>query len=442
MRTDSVIKLADFGGGTDGTFQQGDGQDTPNTYMETLEDGSTGGLERNPELMKQDLTPEVWWQRNLLNYLDKSYPGKSQPGAQSDLPASGTGPGQQFASAARTVFTAALRDAALYSLAAKKTKHWAAAELYDMPTLHQGQTDNLKVDDGEMRVWLSRMTGEDYGIDPNDPNEKRNVHDFDHMVTIEMLRGGRWETVESYPGGAIPQQAIDEIGNGEQPEETKPVVNPHLAALKDPAHWSGWSITPVFYEQQASYDGFVPFSFKGASGETLSWRNKASPYHGDITATLAPDGSVKMNILSGAQVDFQNVDAAVVYVEEFLKKYPGGYNRTAMVTDPSDTDLQHDQTGNFENHLLDPDSQLYKGDKGRGPITEEMKTHLGGLLSRWLSRRADKAVEQKIIQKEKDHLEPKQVCDELRSEGVPKSVIDETYENREKNLFKTVELGS
>ena len=244
-----------------------------------------------------------------------------------------------------------------------------------------------------------------------------------------------------------------------------------------------------------------------------------------------------MNILSGAQVDFQNVDAAVVYVEEFMRKYPGGYSRTASVTDPSDTDLQHDQTGNFENHLLDPDSQLYKGDKGRQPITQEMKTHLGAsdigdqwgpgnpymfegkipnaacekcggwtnyggmshhfkdkvptkenlgrpgcscamakafpsvftppgyvdledpsgaevkklidkfepkgsLLDRWLSRRSDKAVEQKIINLEKDHLEPGEVREELRSRGVPERVVDETYENREKNLFKTVELGS
>lgn len=36
------------------------------------------------------------------------------------------------------------------------------------------------------------------------------------------------------------------------------------------------------------------------------------------------------------------------------------------VTDPSDTDGQHDQVGNFDNHLLNPDSILYKGKKGRG----------------------------------------------------------------------------
>lgn len=224
-------RFADAGGGTDGPFQQGDGQDVQNSYMESVEDGSTATIERGPELMKQDLQPEVWWQRNLLDYLSKNYQGKPAPGAQSDsgsIP-SATGPGQQFASAASVVVTAcenaARRESALL--------------------------------------------------------------------------------------------------------------------------------------------------------------------------------------------------------------------READMTDPSDTDGQHDQLNDdsMTTHTLDPESQFNKGEKGLGAPTKELRTRLG---ERWRHRRSDKAVEQQIIQMEKNHLEPKEITQELREEGVPSKVIDETYQNREKNLFKVV----
>ncbi len=218
-------RLADAGGGTDGPFQQGDGQETQNSYMETLQDGSTAPIERGIEFMPQDFQPEVWWNKNLLDYLNKSYPGKISPGPQSDS-----------------------------------------------------------------------------------------------------------DTISGFAA------AVDTV--------TRAVEN-------------------------------------------MSRRN----------------------------------DSLI---------------RQADMTDPSDTDGQHDQLEGFETHLVDPTSILYREDKGLQAPTREMKTHLGGI---WRQRRSDKGVENQIIQMEKNHLEPDEIKQELRTEGIPGKVIDETYENREKNLFKVVEVG-
>ena len=51
---------------------------------------------------------------------------------------------------------------------------YTPAELEDLPTIHQGQCCDCKIDDGNgLRVWLCRVAG---------------------GVTVERLRGGRWET--------------------------------------------------------------------------------------------------------------------------------------------------------------------------------------------------------------------------------------------------------
>lgn len=55
----------------------------------------------------------------------------------------------------------------------------SAGELEAMPTLGDSGFDDLKVDDGESRVWLSRCTVED-----GEP--------FDHKVTVERIIDGRW----------------------------------------------------------------------------------------------------------------------------------------------------------------------------------------------------------------------------------------------------------
>jgi len=58
-------------------------------------------------------------------------------------------------------------------------------ELESLPTLSVGQADDLKIENDDTRVWLSRMTTAD-GME------------YDNMVTIELLIDGRWITVKEY----------------------------------------------------------------------------------------------------------------------------------------------------------------------------------------------------------------------------------------------------
>lgn len=58
-------------------------------------------------------------------------------------------------------------------------------ELQDMPTIDSGHTDDLKVDTGTVRVWLSRLTVED-GMP------------YNNQVTVEQLIDGTWQTVKEY----------------------------------------------------------------------------------------------------------------------------------------------------------------------------------------------------------------------------------------------------
>jgi len=58
-------------------------------------------------------------------------------------------------------------------------------ELEALPTLTQGQADDLKVDLGIIRIWLSRCTIED--------GEPCN-----NKVTIEEYRAGSWVEVGWY----------------------------------------------------------------------------------------------------------------------------------------------------------------------------------------------------------------------------------------------------
>jgi hypothetical protein len=64
---------------------------------------------------------------------------------------------------------------------------YTASELEQMDTLSVGQADNLKVDTGTERVWLSRC-----GVEDGEP--------FDHKVTVERFNGRRWKIIEEYPG--------------------------------------------------------------------------------------------------------------------------------------------------------------------------------------------------------------------------------------------------
>lgn len=64
-------------------------------------------------------------------------------------------------------------------------ERYTLEELESLPTLSVGQADDLKVDTGNTRVWLSRCSVED-----GEP--------YDNKVTVERLAEGRWVEVETY----------------------------------------------------------------------------------------------------------------------------------------------------------------------------------------------------------------------------------------------------
>lgn len=64
-------------------------------------------------------------------------------------------------------------------------KRYRLEELESRPTLSVGQADDLKVDNGHCRVWLSRV-----GIEDGQP--------YDNMVTVEEIRDGQWIETDRY----------------------------------------------------------------------------------------------------------------------------------------------------------------------------------------------------------------------------------------------------
>lgn len=71
-------------------------------------------------------------------------------------------------------------------------RHYTLAELEALPTLAQGQADDLKIETATRRIWLSRMTVAD-GME------------YDNQVSIEEYRDdarpgrfGSWVIVETY----------------------------------------------------------------------------------------------------------------------------------------------------------------------------------------------------------------------------------------------------
>lgn len=66
---------------------------------------------------------------------------------------------------------------------------YTANELRDRPTLSVGQAVDLKIDDGLMRYWLSRMDVEDGAPYPD-------------QVFVEMYddTDGTWRVVDEYDG--------------------------------------------------------------------------------------------------------------------------------------------------------------------------------------------------------------------------------------------------
>lgn len=66
-----------------------------------------------------------------------------------------------------------------------RNSQYTLAELQALPTLSVGQADDLKVDDGTTRIWLSRV-GVDDGMA------------YDNMVSVQRYQGNRWTVVDEY----------------------------------------------------------------------------------------------------------------------------------------------------------------------------------------------------------------------------------------------------
>jgi hypothetical protein len=66
--------------------------------------------------------------------------------------------------------------------------YYTTEELEALPVLSVGQADDLHIDTGAVRVWLSRC-----GVEDGEP--------FDNKVTVETLsRDGRWVEYRVYSG--------------------------------------------------------------------------------------------------------------------------------------------------------------------------------------------------------------------------------------------------
>ncbi|HEX9804270.1 MAG TPA: hypothetical protein VGA67_01170 [Candidatus Dojkabacteria bacterium] len=64
---------------------------------------------------------------------------------------------------------------------------YSAEYLESLPTISTGHFDNLKIDTGVKRVWLSRMTIED-GMP------------YNNGIIVERLIDGIWKTIAEYQG--------------------------------------------------------------------------------------------------------------------------------------------------------------------------------------------------------------------------------------------------
>lgn len=74
-------------------------------------------------------------------------------------------------------------------------KLYTISELENLPTISEGQADDLKIETKNIRIWLSRLTKED-------------GQPYDNEVTIEEYRNyfdkkhnqfsARWETIKRY----------------------------------------------------------------------------------------------------------------------------------------------------------------------------------------------------------------------------------------------------
>jgi hypothetical protein len=90
------------------------------------------------------------------------------------------------------------------------------AQLSQMPTLAVGQADDLKVDTGTVRVWISRVGKADGAAS-------------DHEISVEVLKDGRWTAgnrrhlVEALAGTVDDQD--DQDGRDDYMYPTPPITS-------------------------------------------------------------------------------------------------------------------------------------------------------------------------------------------------------------------------
>ena len=71
-----------------------------------------------------------------------------------------------------------------------KQGKFTAKALSALETITEGHMNDLKIDTGNSRIWLSRLTTLD-GMP------------YDNQITIEVMRAGKWVIVDTYAGGAV-----------------------------------------------------------------------------------------------------------------------------------------------------------------------------------------------------------------------------------------------
>lgn len=73
-------------------------------------------------------------------------------------------------------------------------------ELVELPNICLAQAEDLRYDDGEIRIWTSRMTQADGAL-------------FEHTVDVERLLDGTWKLIGRYDGDHPPEIVGTMAGN-------------------------------------------------------------------------------------------------------------------------------------------------------------------------------------------------------------------------------------
>jgi len=164
----------------------------------------------------------------------------------------------------------------------------------------------------------------------------------------------------------------------------------------------------------------------------------------EIPRELKTDAKLLVAIRDGLRAKFNQPDLNYsdhinLYIEGVI--FTPLYKRSGDNQDPSYPDAQTSpMEENFGNRLVDPSSPLYRKRKGRGAIfgdpdeSGDLRTNLPASVL--VKKTATDVVERYMINREKQHASPEDIKEELEDKGVSEQVIEETYDTRDKNLYK------